>query len=66
MNFFKPAQNEKILHSKFEERFWNFQRQIFEKAAVSLLVNNGYLGGQLPLLTRKILGWRLLRIKVKN
>ena len=45
MNFFKPAQKGKIPHSKFEERFWKFQRQIFEKAAASLFVNNDYLGG---------------------
>ena len=37
-------------------RFWKFQRQIFEKAAVSLYVNNDCLGEQLPLLTRKKLG----------
>ena len=45
MNFFKPAQKEKNSHSKFKEKFWNFQRQIFDKAAVSLFVNNDYLCG---------------------
>ena len=53
-------------HSKFKERFRKFQRQIFDKAAVSLFVNNDYLGEQLQLLTRKNLGWGLLRIKVKT
>ena len=61
--FFKPAQKEEIPHSKFKERFWKFQRQIFEKAAVSLYINNDCLGEQLPLFTRKKLGWNLLRTK---
>ena len=54
--FFKPAQKEEISHSKFKQRFWKFQIQIFEKAVVGLYVNNNCLGEQLPLLTRKKLG----------
>ena len=54
--FFKPAQKEEVPHSKFKERFWKFQRQISEKAAVSIYVNNDCLSEQLPLLTRKKLG----------
>ena len=33
---FKSAQKEEIPHLKFKERFWKFQRPMFEKAAISL------------------------------